>query len=115
LRGDLVRMGEVVASHVRAHADAMRAVLVEVSRNDALNAVMQDQFLDQRRALMEHILGLAVERGEIDATAITDELWDLLPGYLIFRTLLSGRPPSDQTVQALVDNVVMPSLTRRIG
>jgi AcrR family transcriptional regulator len=113
LRGDLLRMGEVVASHVRAHADAMRAVLVEVSRNDALNAVMQDQFLDQRRALMEHILGLAVQRGEIDASAITDELWDLLPGYLIFRSLLSGRPPSDQTVHALVDNVVMPSLTRR--
>ncbi len=115
LRGDLLRMGEVVASHVRAHADAMRAVLVEVSRNDALNAVMQDQFLEQRRALMEHILGLAVQRGEIDASAITDELWDLLPGYLIFRTLLSGRPPSDQTVQALVDNVIMPSLTRRIS
>ena len=113
LRGDLLRMGEVVASHVRAHADAMRAVLVEVSRNDALNAVMQDQFLEQRRALMEHILGLAVQRGEIDASAITDELWDLLPGYLIFRSLLSGRPPSDQTVHALVDNVVMPSLTRR--
>jgi AcrR family transcriptional regulator len=115
LRGDLLRMGEVVGAHVREHADAMRAVLVEVSRNDALNAVMQDQFLEQRRALMEHILGLAVERGEIDASAITDELWDLLPGYLIFRTLLSGRPPSDQTVQALVDNVIMPSLTRRIG
>ncbi len=52
-------------------------------------------------------------RGEIDAAAISDELWDLLPGYLIFRTIMPSQPPTEQTVEALVDEVIISeSLTR---
>ena len=51
-------------------------------------------------------------RGEIDAAAISDELWDLLPGYLIFRSIMHDRPPTEHTVEALVDEVIIPSLTR---
>src|SRR6476659_2792803 len=113
LRGDLLHMGEVICEQVRAHASTMRAVLVEVSRNPALNDVMQHQFLDQRKALFKHVLGQAVERGEIDAADITDDLWDVMPGYLIFRSIWSGRTPTRRTVQSLVDDVMIPSLTRR--
>ncbi|BBX97939.1 TetR/AcrR family transcriptional regulator [Mycobacterium lacus] len=112
LRGDLLRVGELVCEQARQHSSTMRAVLVEVSRNPALNDVMQHQFLDQRKALIQHILQQAVERGEIDPAAIGNELWDLLPGYLIFRSIIANRPPTKHTVQALVDDVVLPSLTR---
>lgn len=112
LRGDLVRLGELVCEQTSRHAGTLRAVLVEVSRNPALNEVMQHQFVDQRKALMLHILGQAVERGEIDAVAIDDDLWDVLPGYLIFRSLVSGRATTAQTVADLVDKVVLPGLTR---
>jgi hypothetical protein len=73
---------------------------------------MQHQFIEQRKALMDHILAQAVDRGEIDQAAINDELWDLLPHYLIFRSIISGPPPTEQTVEALVDEVIVPSLTR---
>jgi hypothetical protein len=43
---------------------------------------------------------------------MSDELWDLLPHYLIFRSIFPGRPPTPHTVQALVDEVVIPRLTR---
>jgi AcrR family transcriptional regulator len=112
LRGDLLRVGDLVCQQVRQHASTIRAVLVEVSRNAALNDVMQHEFVDQRKALIRHILQQAVDRGEIDAAAISDELWDLLPGYLIFRSIISGRTPTRRTVQALVDDVIIPSLTR---
>jgi hypothetical protein len=72
---------------------------------------MQHQFVDQRRALIQHVLRQAVERGEIEA-AISDELWDLLLGYLIFRSIIASRPPTQRTVQALVDDVIIPALTR---
>ena len=65
-----------------------------------------------RKALFEHVLGQAVERGEINAAAITEDLWDVMPGYLIFRSIWSGRAPTRRTVQALVDDVMIPSLTR---
>jgi AcrR family transcriptional regulator len=112
LRGDLLRVGELVSQQVRQHASTMRAVLVEVSRSAALNDVMQHEFVDRRKALIRHILQEAVDRGEIDAAAISDELWDLLPGYLIFRSIISGRPLNQHTVQVLVDDVIIPSLTR---
>jgi AcrR family transcriptional regulator len=115
LRGDLVRVGEVICEHGRQHASTIRAVLVEVSRNPALNEVMQHEFLVQRKALIRRILQQAVDRGEIDEAAINDELWDLLPGYLIFRSIIPGRPPTAKTVQALVDDVMIPSLTRPVS
>ena len=115
LRGDLLRVGQLVCEQARKHASTMRAVLFEVSRNPALNDVMQRQFLDQRKALIQHILRQAVERGEIDQAAISNELWDLLPGYLIFRSILANRPPTQRTVQALVDDVIIPALTRPAG
>jgi AcrR family transcriptional regulator len=112
LRGDLLRVGQLVCEQARLHASTMRAVHFEVSRNPALNDVMQHQFLDQRKALIKHILKQAVERGEIEEAAISNELWDLLPGYLIFRSILDSRPPTQRTVQVLVDDVIIPSLTR---
>jgi AcrR family transcriptional regulator len=112
LRGDLLQLGEQCCAHAATHASTMRAVLVEVSRSAELNVVMQEQFLDQRKATMQHVLDQAVRRGEIDASAITDDLWDLLPGYLIFRSIIIGRAPSSRTVADLVDHVVLPSLTR---
>jgi AcrR family transcriptional regulator len=113
LRSDLLRLGEVICQQAHQQAGTIRAVLVEVSRHPALNEAMQHQFLDQRKALLQEVLQQAVIRGEIDAAAISDELWDLLPGYLIFRCIMPSRPPTEHTVQALVDDVVIPSLTRK--
>jgi AcrR family transcriptional regulator len=112
LRGDLLRLGLLVCKQARQHASTIRAVLVEVSRNPALNDAMQHQFVNQRRALIQHILRQAVERGEIDEAAISDGLWDLLPSYLIFRSIMASRPPTQRTVQVLVDDVIIPALTR---
>jgi hypothetical protein len=90
-------------------------VLVEVSNNPALSEAMQHQFIDQRKALIRFILQQAVTRGEIDGAAISDELWDLLPGYLTFRAIIPDTPPTPHTAQALVDDVLIPSLTRPTG
>ena len=115
LRGDLISLGEVCGEHGRQHASTIRAVMVEVSRHPALNEALQDQFLKQRKALVQHVLQQAVDRGEITQDVITDELWDLLPGYLIFRSLIPDRPPTRRTVQALVDGFLIPGLTRNTG
>ncbi|GAY15760.1 putative HTH-type transcriptional regulator [Mycobacterium sp. shizuoka-1] len=114
LRGDLLRLGEAITDHATRHSATIRAVMVEVSRDPALREAMQHQFLDQRKALIELVLQHAVDRGEIEAAAISEELWDLLPGYLIFRSIVPNRPPTKKTVQALVDNVIVPSLTRTL-
>jgi AcrR family transcriptional regulator len=113
LRGDLLQLGNACCDQTREHAGTLRAVLVEVSRNPQLNDVMQHQFLDQRKAMFDQVMGQAVDRGEIDPAAIIDDLWDVMPGYLIFRSIWSPRPPTRQTVKALVEEIIIPSLTRR--
>ncbi|WP_123029191.1 TetR/AcrR family transcriptional regulator [Mycolicibacterium stellerae] len=112
LRDDLLRLGEQIRAHVSVHAGTIRAVLVETSRSAKLDAMMHEQFLDQRKALMSRVLARAVDRGEILASAITEDLWDVLPGYLIYRTVLTGNTPAPETIHNLVDNVLIPSLTR---
>ncbi|HYX99398.1 MAG TPA: TetR/AcrR family transcriptional regulator [Mycobacterium sp.] len=112
LRGDLLHLGRVISQQTHEQAGIIRAVLVEVSRHPALRDALQAEFLDQRKALLQEVLRDAVLRGEIEAAAVSDELWDLLPGYLIFRSIMPNRPPTKQTVEALVDEVIIPSLTR---
>ncbi len=112
LREDLIAIGTAVCHQGQHHAGTMRAVLNEMSRSAALSAAMQEKFIHHRNVLIEQVLGDAVARGEIDAKVINREIWDLLPGYLVFRSLVSERPPTDDTVRALVDEVLMPSLTR---
>jgi len=114
LRGDLLVLGRLICQQARLHAPTLRGVLTELSRNPALSDALQHQFVDQRKELITEVLSEAVTRGDIDAEVISDELWDLLPGYLVFRSLIPGRPPTDETVQALVDDVLMPSLTRTL-
>lgn len=113
LRDDLLHLGNTIRNQACQQAGTIRAVLVEVSRHPALSEAMQRQFLDQRKALLHEVLRQAVIRGEIDESVISDELWDLLPGYLIFRTIMPSRPPTEHTVQTLVDDVIIPSLTRK--
>jgi AcrR family transcriptional regulator len=115
LRGDLLALGEIILEQTHQHSGTVRAVLVEVSNNPALNEAMQHEFIDQRKTLLLYVLQQAVNRGEIDGAAISDELWDVLPGYLIFRSIIQNRPPSTDTVRALVDDVLIPSLTRSTG
>lgn len=112
LRSDLMEIGAAVCEHARVHASTMSAVMTEVSHSPALSAALQEEFVEQRKLLITEVLTDAANRGEIDAAAIPDEVWDVLPGYLVFRSLIPGRPPTEETVRMLVDEVLMPSLTR---
>ena len=112
LREDLISIGDAVCAQSKQHARTLRAVLGEASRNPGLHDAMQRQLFDQRRAMMRTVLKQAVDRGELDAEHVNNELWDLLPGYLIFRSVIQDRPPTRRTVRAIVDDMIMPSLNR---
>jgi AcrR family transcriptional regulator len=115
LRGDLLRMGAVIREDAGRHASTIGALLPELSRSSALSEAVQDAIVRQRRAVVMQVLRQAVDRHEIDPSVISDEVWDVLLGYLIFRYLIPGRPPTRHTIKALVDDVLLPSLTRKTG
>lgn len=113
LRGDLLEIGAAVCRQINAHSPTLRAVLNEMSHSPVLRDAMQNEFVHQRKLVFYDVLSDAVERKEIDAAAINDEIYDLLSGYLVFRGLVSGRPPTAETVRILVDDVLLPSLGYR--
>jgi len=112
LRGDLIRLGTLICEQADQHASTVAAVLTELPNNPGLARALQHEFVDQRKAVIHHVLRQAVDRGEITAAVISDEVWDVLPGYLVFRHMIPGRPVTERTVEALVDEVLLPSLTR---
>jgi AcrR family transcriptional regulator len=112
LRGDLMRLAELIAEKACQNGTAIAGILPEIRRNPPLLAAFQHEFCDERRALVHAVLRQAASRGEIHPDVISDEIWDVLPGYLVFRSLVPGRPPTAETVRALVDEVLIPSLTR---
>ncbi|ALR10796.1 TetR family transcriptional regulator [Mycobacteroides saopaulense] len=114
LREDLMQIGTNALADVRRNTPVMRGLLNEIARNPALTKAFRTKFVDQRKSLIDDVLAAAVERGEIDAAAVNEELWDLMPGYLVFRSLLPVRSPTADTVRTLVDGVIMPSLTRKL-
>lgn len=112
LRGDLIHLGEVIARQGRFFGDTLASVLLEIRRNAKLRSVIEQGFLIERRPLVEEILRQAADRGEISHERVASEVWDLLPGYLIYRFLVPGPPITADTVRELVDDVLLPSLTR---
>ncbi|MGB3331351.1 MAG: TetR/AcrR family transcriptional regulator [Mycobacterium sp.] len=110
LRGDLLEIGRWTCGQALEHMRTMRAVLNEMSHSPALQEVMQQKFIQHRNVVIDSVLADAVARGEIEASVINQEIYDLLPGYLVFRALVSDRPPTQETVRVVVDDVLLPSL-----
>lgn len=111
LRGDLLEIGRGTCQQTRQHMRTVRAVLNEMSHNPVLEDVMQEKFVQQRRLVFDTVLSAAAKRGEIPSPTVDDELFDLMAGYLVFRSVMSDRPPTDATVEAVVDRVLLPLLT----
>lgn len=111
LRGDLLQMADLLTRQATALAGTLTAILVEVRRNPHLSAVIEQRLLDEKRPITQAILRQAADRGEIHPSKIDTDLWDILPGYLLFRFLVPGRPVTPETTRALVDEILLPGLT----
>lgn len=111
LRGDLMQLAEFLIRQATALADTLTAILIEVRRNPHLSAVVEQLLLQEKRPISQAILRQAADRGEIHPSKIDTDLWDILPGYLLFRFLVPGRPVTPDTARALVDEILLPALT----
>jgi AcrR family transcriptional regulator len=111
LRGDLLRMAELITRQATALAGTLTAILIEVRRNPHLSTVVEQQLLHEKRPITQTILRQAADRGEIHPSKIDTDLWDILPGYLLFRFLVPGRPVTAETARALIDEILLPGLT----
>jgi AcrR family transcriptional regulator len=112
LRGDLLQLAEIIARDAGLYASTMAGILAASSRIPQLRKLLVDDLYRDRRDQVHGVLRRAVDRGEIVPEVISEEIWDVLPGYISFRMLQHGRPVTAGTLRALVDELLLPSLTR---
>jgi AcrR family transcriptional regulator len=112
LRGDLLQLAEIIARDAGLYASTMAGILAASSRIPQLRKLLVDDLYRDRRDQVHGVLRRAVDRGEIVPEVISEDIWDVLPGYISFRMLQHGRPVTAGTLRALVDELLLPSLTR---
>ena len=112
LRGDLLKLAEIIARDAGLFARTVAGILAADNPNPHLRELLLEDLYRDRHEQVCGVLRRAVSRGEIVADVINDEIWDLLPGYISHRMLQHGRPVTAETLRALVDEVMLPSLTR---
>jgi AcrR family transcriptional regulator len=112
LRGDLLALAEMIARVAGEYGRVIAGVLAAGERGPRLRALLAQDLYYERRDQVQGVLRRAAARQEIAQQAISDDLWDVLPAYILFRTLLDERPVPPTTLRALIDDVLLPSLTR---
>lgn len=112
LRGDLLALAELIADSASRYAGIVAGILAAGQRSPQLRQVLVGELYQGRREQVMAVLHRAAGRGEIAPEVISDEIWDVLPGYISHRMIQHDRPVSQATLCALVDEVMIPSLTR---
>lgn len=112
LRGDLLALAEMIARVAGEYGRVIAGILAAGERSPRLRELLARDLYDERRDQVQGVLRRAATRGEIAQEAISDDLCDVLPAYILFRTLLDERPVTPATLHALIDDVLLPSLTR---
>jgi AcrR family transcriptional regulator len=112
LREDLLALAEMIAGVAGEYGRVIAGILAAGERSPRLRELLAKDLYYQRRDQVQAVLRRAATRGEIAPEAIRDDLWDVLPAYILFRSLLDERPVPPATLRALIDEVLLPSLTR---
>jgi AcrR family transcriptional regulator len=112
LRGDLLQLAEAIAHMAGLYGRTISGILAHPDCHPRLRELLVGDLYRDRRDQIFAVLRRAVGRGEIVPEVISDDIWDVLPGYISFRMLQHGRPVTAETLRALVDEVMLPSLTR---
>jgi len=112
LRGDLLRLAEIIARDADENGRTIAGILAAGDRSPELRELLVNDLHSARKEQIHGVLRRAVARGEISAEVISDDIWDVLPAYIMFRILQHKRPVPAETLRAFIDEVMLPSLTR---
>lgn len=91
----------------------LAVVLTALHTDDAFAAEFRERFLRPKLAVSHAIYRRAAERGELAECVDIDLLGPALAGILLHRTLLLGASVDRATVEAVVDQIILPAATGR--
>jgi len=89
---------------------AMRACWAEVMRDSVFAQTIQREFFGPRRDTMNALLERGIARGEVRPDIRTDLVHDVIGGTLCQRVLMRGVTPSEDDIDAFLDQFLMPAI-----
>ncbi|MFN0219166.1 MAG: TetR/AcrR family transcriptional regulator [Hyphomicrobium sp.] len=107
LRSDLIfLLKKLWRQHwaVEANANISRMLMAQVLIKDDLHAPYRNEYLAKRGQPFLVVLARGKDRGELPRETDTNELWEYMQGYLLYRLMLRD-PMSDQQIEHYVDTM----------
>ena len=110
LREDLLQMhcgqGGVTDKHA---VGVLASVITAVNIDPEFATAFRRDFVGPKVAVGRSAFERAKERGEIRTDVDLDLLAPALAGMVLHRTFVLGEPPNEETIAALVDQIILPA------
>ena len=115
LRDDLIGLAvHMSKARTGIKGDAYRSLLGEAHRYPQLLARFRSEVLEPRFGTLAELLRDAAQRGEIAPERLTPLVAEVLHALIIKRTLLEARDPTEKDITEMVDEVLLPLVTRPV-
>ncbi|GAB2765463.1 TetR/AcrR family transcriptional regulator [Nocardioides salsibiostraticola] len=92
--------------------DVFASVMTAVTRDEEFAAAFRRDFVGPKQRTARTVFLRARDRGEIAPDADLDLIAPALAGVVLHRTLLLGEPPSTALVTRVIDQMILPAVTR---
>jgi AcrR family transcriptional regulator len=111
LRGDLV--STFCGAHGMGHKETtgmLGAVITALSSDPEFARRFREAFIAPKVAVSSAIYQRAIDRGEISPDVDLDVIAPALAGILLHRSFVLGLAPDDETVERVIDHVILPAV-----
>jgi AcrR family transcriptional regulator len=110
LRGDLLATFCGHEGMSGAATGILGSVLTAVSTDPEFAERFREQFIAPKLVVSQGIYRRAQERGEIRADIDIEIIGPALAGILLHRAFIMGAPIDDETIERVVDHVILPAV-----
>jgi AcrR family transcriptional regulator len=112
LRGDLVAFMEIMSASMQSDDGPLFAGLVMAMLNDPEFAAEMRGLQESKRGAADIIRARGVSRGEISAASDPHLIDEIAPAQMFMQCFARGEPLDGPFINHLVDDILMPLLTR---
>lgn len=113
LRGDLLALCRLLHAKINSRQGSMFVGLLRTIQEDPqLAERLRAQTHCHATAAYSAIIERAVSRGEISACPDPQLVLTIAPALMFFRKLFTGDPVDEQLLERIVDEILLPALTR---
>jgi AcrR family transcriptional regulator len=109
VRADLFALLRAAADRLAGpYGEAVRGLITETLADPEATRAARENLTQGRNRLIRLVLERAVQRGQAGPQALTPQLVSLAPTLLSQHYLLHGAPITDQAINDILDEVIMP-------